>query len=96
MNSKLHLMMLLLFTVINYVVSDLVDLKIGTTITESITQNKFYQLELTDRESEYLIINVKPKDNYEKFSDPDIFVSQVRKAKIINSFYYHIIILNLA
>ena len=68
----------LIFTIIiQYVSSQLHDFKIGEAKTESIEKQRFYRLELTDRVKEYLIINVKPSDNYEKYSDPDIYVSKV-------------------
>jgi len=75
---------LLLATLFNFVYSNLTNFKIGEIVEENITNNKFYRIELTDRLKEYLIINVKPSDNYEKYSDPDIFVSQVNTPLILD------------
>ena len=66
---------------INFVYSQ-IDLKIGESRIENKSNLTVYKLELTDRKSEYLIISVKPSDNYESYSDPDVFVS-----KVITSIY---------
>ena len=75
--EKKNLFLILLSILINFITSQMYDYKIGDILSEEIVNQRYYKIELTDRDSEYLIVNVKPSDNYEKYSDPDIFVSQV-------------------
>jgi hypothetical protein len=62
----------------NYILSQLNEIKIGEIIEDKIFERKFYRAELTNRTADYLVINVEPSNDYEKYSDPDIFVSQVK------------------
>ena len=76
--EKKNIFFLTLLLVINYIHSQLADFKMGETREEKIVNRAYYRVELTDRVSEYVIVSVKPSDDYEKYSDPDIFVSKVK------------------
>ncbi len=67
---------------INFVISQVNEFKVGEVIEDTITKRKFYRAELTNRTADYLIISVTPSNDYEKYSDPDIFVSQVLFIKL--------------
>jgi len=75
--ANFSLFYLLISYIINLVNAQLNELKIGETLVESIAKIKFYKIEFGYFNYTYLILNVKPSDNYEKYSDPDIFVSKV-------------------
>ena len=76
MKKKFFLFMIFTITY-DYIISQIVDFKIGEIIEDIITKRKFYRAQLTNRTADYLIINVEPSNDYEKYSDPDIFVSVV-------------------
>jgi|LauGreDrversion4_2_1035121.scaffolds.fasta_scaffold208044_2 hypothetical protein len=70
---------ILLSLCFNYILSQLNDIKIGEIIEDTTSKKKFYRAELTNRTADYLVIYVEPSDDYEKYSDPDVFVSQVNQ-----------------
>lgn len=60
-----------------YLDPELKKFQIGKSVTDYVDGVNFYEVELTNRNAEYLIVDVKPPDNYEKYSDPDVYISRV-------------------
>jgi hypothetical protein len=78
----------LLACFLEIVFSQLTDYIVGTEIEESVDGNKYYQIALdqdTLSQNNTLVIYVKPSDNYEGFSDPDLYASV--KNYYPNTFY---------
>jgi hypothetical protein len=53
---------------------------IGDVVDETITENKYYMIDLDQSQissDNSLVIYIKPTDNYEEFSDPDLYVSSL-------------------
>ncbi len=67
-----------LFFLIKLISSQITELKVGQELEDTIKNYRAYKIDLSDKESDYLVLTVQPKDNFEKFSDPDMYVSQVR------------------
>lgn len=70
-----------LFSLINYVLSDILELSVEKHDTAKKYKNYIIYLDEyimeKNKNSEYLVIYIKPDDSYGKYSNPDIYVSLV-------------------
>ncbi len=73
--------LLLLF---EYIRSQITDLSLGIEEKHLADLQKFFKLDTTQSQHhQNLIFHVSPLDNYENWSDPDIYISKVNFTKAI-------------
>lgn len=75
--EKKNIFLLSFIFLINYICSQQYDFKMDETIEEKIVNRRFYKVPLSNFQVEYVIVKVIPSDEYEKYSDPDIYISKV-------------------
>jgi hypothetical protein len=82
--EKKNIFLLSLIFLFNYICSQQYDFKMGETIEEKIVNRRYYKVPLTNKQAEYVIVSVRPSDEFEKYSDPDIYISKVSSMNFLN------------
>lgn len=80
LNPNILKIIFLICFFIKSLLTQTIDLKFGEERNEKVKKYGYYQINLLEKGvdyNDYLVINVAPTDNYENFSDPDIYVSKV-------------------
>ena len=67
-----------IFFLLEYINTQVLDLPLGFEEKHTADLQRFFKIDTTNSESHHnLIFHVSPLDNYENWSDPDIYISKV-------------------
>lgn len=69
-----------LFLLLKLISSQIVDFPLGIESNYTADLEKFFRIDTSQAENhKNLIFHISPLDNYEGWSDPDIYISKVKK-----------------